>query len=256
MINAVGNPQTVLVLGGTSEIGTAICEEYLQKGPIKIVLGCLPGDPAIDDSVRTLESAGATEVTVVDFDATDTDSHPESIDKCFAAGVGGDVDIAIVAFGLLGDAEELWQSQRKAVQIAQVNYTGAVSVGVLLGEKFRAQGYGQIIAMSSAAGIRVRRSNFVYGSTKAGLDGFYMSLGEALAEFGVKVLVIRPGMVRTRMSAEVEEAPLTVNKEEVARLAVASVAKGKDMVWAPPAFGAVMAVLTHIPRPIFRKLPI
>ena len=97
-----------------------------------------------------------------------------------AAFDGGDVDVAIVAFGLLGDAEELWQNQRKAVQIAEINYTAAVSVGVLLGEKMRAQGFGQIIAMSSAAGERVRRSNFVYGSTKAGLDGFYLGLGEAL----------------------------------------------------------------------------
>ena len=116
------------------------------------------------------------------------------IDEAFA---GGDVDVAIVAFGLLGDAEELWQNQRKAVQIAGINYTAAVSVGVLLGEKMRAQGSGRIIAMSSAAGERVRRSNFVYGSTKAGLDGFYLGLGEALREFGVRVLVIRPGQVRT-----------------------------------------------------------
>ena len=256
MINAVGNPQTLLVLGGTSEIGLAICEEYLQKGPMKVVLACLPADPGIEDARAQMLAAGATDVEVVHFDAADTASHPETIDRCFAAGVQGDIDVAIVAFGLLGDAEELWQDQRKAVQIAQINYTGAVSVGVLLSEKMKAQGYGQIIAMSSAAGVRVRRSNFVYGSTKAGLDGFYMCLGEALEEFGVKVLVIRPGMVRTRMSAGVKEAPLTVNKDEVARLAVRSADAGKLMVWAPPAFGGVMAVLTHIPRPIFRKLPI
>ena len=67
--------------------------------------------------------------------------------------------------------------------------------------------------MSSVAGERVRRSNFVYGSTKAGLDGFYLNLGEALEEYGVKTLVIRPGQVRTRMSAAVDEAPLTVNKK-------------------------------------------
>ena len=256
MINAVGTPQTLLLLGGTSEIGLAICEEYLQRGPMRVVLACLPGDPGIEDAKAQMTAAGASGVEIVDFDAADTESHPAAIDRCFAAGVEGDVDVAIVAFGLLGDAEELWQNQRKAVQIAEINYTGAVSVGVLLAEHMKAQGHGQIIAMSSAAGIRVRRSNFVYGSTKAGLDGFYMSLGEAVEEFGVHVLVIRPGMVRTRMSAGVKEAPLTVNKDEVARLAVKSADAGKAMVWAPPLFGAVMAVLTHIPRPIFRKLPI
>ena len=121
------------------------------------------------------------------------------------------------------------------MQIAEINYTAAVSVGVLLGEKMRAQGFGQIIAMSSVAGERVRRSNFVYGSTKAGLDGFYLGLGEALREYGVRVLVIRPGQVRTRMSAHIKEAPLTVDKEDVAELAVTASAKGKELVWAPGA---------------------
>jgi decaprenylphospho-beta-D-erythro-pentofuranosid-2-ulose 2-reductase len=253
MLDAVGNPQTILLLGGTSEIGLAICERYLRTASARIVLACLPDDPGRDDAVAQLKSAGAREVDLIDFDAVDTDSHPKVIDEAFSK---GDVDVAIVAFGLLGDAEELWQNQRKAVLIADVNYTGAVSVGVLLGEKMRAQGFGQIIAMSTVAGERVRRSNFVYGSTKAGLDGFYLGLGEALRECGVRVLVIRPGQVRTRMSAHIKEAPLTVDKEDVAELAVRSAAKGKELVWAPPAFRYVMIVLRHIPRPIFRKLPI
>jgi len=253
VINAVGNPQTILLLGGTSEIGLAICERYLRNAPAHIVLAALPDDPGRADAVAQMEAAGAKSVRLVDFDAVATDSHPAVIDECFSA---GDVDVAIVAFGLLGDAEELWQDQRKAVQIAEINYTAAVSVGVLVGQKMREQGFGQIIAMSSAAGERVRRSNFVYGSTKAGLDGFYLGLGEALREFGVHVLVIRPGQVRTRMSAHVKGAPLTVDKEYVADLAVTASAKGKDLVWAPGAFRYVMMVLRHIPRSIFRKLPI
>jgi decaprenylphospho-beta-D-erythro-pentofuranosid-2-ulose 2-reductase len=253
VLDAVGNPQTILLLGGTSEIGLAICERYLQNAHARILLAAMPDDPGRDDAVAQMKAAGARSVELIDFEATDTESHPKMIDAAFA---GGDVDVAIVAFGLLGDAEELWQSQRKAVQIAEINYTAAVSVGVLLGEKMRAQGFGHIIAMSSAAGERVRRSNFVYGSTKAGLDGFYLGLGEALREFGVRVLVIRPGQVRTRMSAHIKEAPLTVDKEYVANLAVTASAKGKELVWAPGAFRYVMMVLRHIPRPIFRKLPI
>ena len=253
VFDATGNPQTILLLGGTSEIGLAICERYLRNAPARVVLACMPGDPLRDTAKAQLVNAGAGAVEVIDFDAVDTESHPAVIDAAFGS---GDVDVAIVAFGLLGDAEELWQNQRKAVQIADINYTAAVSVGVLLGEKMRAQGFGRIIAMSSAAGERVRRSNFVYGSTKAGLDGFYLGLGEALREFRVYVLVIRPGQVRTRMSAHVKEAPLTVDKEYVADLAVTASAKGKDLVWAPGAFRYVMMVLRHIPRPIFRRLPI
>ena len=253
MIDATGNPGRILVLGGTSEIGLAIASEYLAHAPAEIVLACQPGDPQTEASADLMLEAGAPEVMVVDFDATAFDTHAEVIDAAWA---GGDVDVAIVTFGLLGDAETLWRDQAKAVQIAQVNYTGAVSVGVLLGQKMSAQGYGQIIVMSSAAGEKVRRSNFVYGSTKAGLDGFYRNLGEALEPAGVKVLVIRPGQVRTRMSAGVKEAPLTVDKEDVARQAVDAARDGRTLIWAPPLFQLVMLVLKHVPAPIFRKLPI
>jgi len=259
VFDGVGNPQGILLLGGTSEIGLAICERYLRDAPARIVLAALPDDPRRDDAVAQMKSAGAKSVELIDFDAVKTNTHPAVLDEAFK---GGDIDVAIVAFGLLGDAEELWQNQAKAVQIAEINYTAAVSVGVLLGEKMRAQGSGRIIAMSSAAGERVRRSNFVYGSTKAGLDGFYLGLGEALREFGVRVLVIRPGQVRTSTTIAhwkatgAKEAPFTVDKEYVAELAVTASAKGKELVWAPGTFRYVMMVLRHVPRPIFRKLPI
>ncbi|OBB40346.1 decaprenylphospho-beta-D-erythro-pentofuranosid-2-ulose 2-reductase [Mycobacterium sp. 852002-51961_SCH5331710] len=259
VLDAVGNPQTILLLGGTSEIGLAICARYLRNAHARIILADLPGHPRKDEAIAAMTEAGAKSVEWIDFDGTDTSGHRDVIDKAWG---GGDVDVAIVAFGLLGNAEELWHDQAKAVQIAQINYTAAVSVGVLIGEKMRAQGFGQIIAMSSAAGERVRRSNFVYGSTKAGLDGFYLGLGEALREFGVRVLVIRPGQVRTTTTIEhwkstgAKEAPFTVDKEDVAELAVTAAAKGKELVWAPGAFRYVMMVLRHIPRPIFRKLPI
>lgn len=259
VFDATGNPQTILLLGGTSEIALAIAERYLRNAHARVVLADLPGHPRKDAAIEQMRAAGAKAVDWIDFDALDTESHPTVIDAAFA---GGDVDVAVVAFGLLGDAEELWQNQRKAVQIAGINYTAAVSVGVLLGEKMRAQGSGRIIAMSSAAGERVRRSNFVYGSTKAGLDGFYLGLGEALREFGVRVLVIRPGQVRTATTIEhwkatgAKEAPFTVDKEDVAEMAVTASNKGKDLIWAPGPFRYVMMVLRHIPRPIFRKLPI
>ncbi|MFV0406898.1 MAG: decaprenylphospho-beta-D-erythro-pentofuranosid-2-ulose 2-reductase [Propioniciclava sp.] len=252
MIDATGNPQRILLLGGTSEIGLAIVAEYLSRAAAEVVLAARPGE-ARAEAADALVAAGAEEVMLLDFDATEFDTHAHVLDAAWA---GGDVDVAIVAFGLLGEAEELWQQQEQIVQIAQVNYTGALSVGVLLGERMSAQGYGQVIVLSSAAGERVRRSNFVYGSTKAGLDGFYRNLGQALKPAGVKVLVVRPGQVRTRMSAGVKEAPLTVDKEVVARQVVAAARDGKELIWAPPAFRAVMAVLRAIPEPLFRKLPI
>ncbi|CAM3756763.1 MULTISPECIES: decaprenylphospho-beta-D-erythro-pentofuranosid-2-ulose 2-reductase [Tsukamurella] len=253
MINAVGVPQSVLLLGGTSEIGLAIVEEYLAKGTQHVVLAALPNDPLREQSVAQVKAAGAASVDVIDFDATAFDTHEAVIDQAFA---GGDIDVAIVAFALDGDAEELWQNQRKAVLLAQVNYTGAVSVGVLLGQKFKAQGHGQIIAMSSVAGLRPRRSNFVYGSSKAGFDGFYLNLGQALEPYGASVLVVRPGMVRTKFSAHVKEAPLTIDKDVIGKLAVDAAIKGKSLIYAPSPWGFVSFGLKNIPQPIFKKLPI
>lgn len=252
MLNAVGQAQNILLLGGTSEIGLAIVTEFLRRGPARVILAAREASPHVPGAVQQMKDAGAREVEVIDFDATDTDSHPAVID---AAWEKGDVDIAIVAFGTLGDQEELWQDQAKAVASAQTNYTGPLSVGVLLGQKFRAQGHGTIVAMSSVAGMKVRRSNFVYGASKAGLDGFYVQLGEALRGSGAKVLVVRPGQVRTKMTDGLKEAPLTVDPERVAHDTVSAVIDGKSEIFVHPLFRYVTMVLNHIPKAIMRKLP-
>lgn len=252
MIDATGNPQTVLLLGGTSDIGLAIVREYLARQPLRVVLAARPS-AVRDAAAEALRTAGARAVDVLDFDATAFDTHPDVIDAAWAL---ADIDVAIVAFGLLGDAEQLWQDQAAAVELAQVNYTGAVSVGVLLGQRMKAQGYGQIIALSSVAGELVRRSNFVYGSTKAGFDGFYRLLGEALAPFGPKVLVVRPGQVRTKMLSAVKEGPGAIAPDVLAREVVGAARDGRSLIWVPGMFRPVMMALRHLPRPIFRRLPI
>ena len=116
------------------------------------------------------------------------------------------------------------------------------------------QGHGTIIALSSVAGQRVRRSNFVYGASKAGIDGFYLQLGEALKDNGVTVTVVRPGQVRTKMTKGLDEAPLTVNKEDVAEAAVDAALAGKSSVFVHKLFGPISMVLKAIPAPIMSKL--
>src|ERR1700758_1684780 len=111
MLDAVGNPQTILLLGGTSEIGLAICERYLRSAAARIVLACLPDDPGRDDAVAQMKAAGAREVELIDFDAVETETHPKVIEQCFSGGGGPrDIDVPIVAFALLGAAEELWEN--------------------------------------------------------------------------------------------------------------------------------------------------
>jgi decaprenylphospho-beta-D-erythro-pentofuranosid-2-ulose 2-reductase len=251
MLDALGTPQNLLLLGGTSEIALALATRYLKRGPLRVVVAARPS-PLRDQAVVALSQQGAT-VEVVDFDARDTASHRGVVEQ---ASAGGDIDVALVAFGVLGDEERAWQDHEAAVELAEVNYVGAVSVGVLLGERMRKQGHGVVVALSSVAGERVRRSNFVYGSTKAGMDGFYLGLGEALAAEGVHVLVVRPGFVRTRMTAGREAAPLAATADQVAEAIVDAIAKRRELVWVPGSLRAVMSGLRHVPRPIFRRLPL
>ncbi|NMI01557.1 decaprenylphospho-beta-D-erythro-pentofuranosid-2-ulose 2-reductase [Pseudonocardia acidicola] len=250
MIDAVGNPQSILLLGGTSEIGLAVVEAFAADRPLRVVLAARPSD-RLDTAKSRLEKAGCA-VETLDFDARATDTHADVVHKAFA---GGDIDVAVVAFGLLGDNERAWTDVDAAVELAQVNYTAAVSVGVALAGELKRQGHGALVALSSVAGERARRSNFVYGSTKAGMDAFYSGLTEALRPHGVVVTVVRPGFVHTRMTAGLKAAPLSTTPDAVAAVIVDAVRTKKELVWAPAPLRVVMSVLRHLPRAIFRRIP-
>jgi decaprenylphospho-beta-D-erythro-pentofuranosid-2-ulose 2-reductase len=251
MLNALGEPQSLLLLGGTRDIALAVAARYAESGPLRVVLAARPG-PRRTEAVTRLSALGAV-VEALDFEATDTASHPALVEQ---AAAGGDLDVVLVAFGVLGDEEQAWQDHDAAVRLAQVNYVGPVSVGTALAAQVRRQGHGVIVFLSSVAGERVRRSNFAYGASKAGADGFYLGLGEALREHGGHVLVVRPGFVHTKMTEGRDAAPLSVGPDEVAEAVVAGVADRKELVWVPAALRVVMSGLRHVPRPLFRRLPL
>lgn len=251
MIDAVGNPQSVLLLGGTSEIGLAVVEAFAGDRPLRVVLAARPS-LRLEAARARLETLGCA-VETLPFEARAFDTHADVVRKAFA---GGDIDVSIVAFGVLGDAERAWTDVDAALQLAQVNYTAAVTVGVALAERLREQGHGALVALSSVAGERVRRSNFVYGSSKAGMDAFYTGLTEALRPSGVTVTVVRPGFVRTRMTAGMKAAPLSTTPAAVAAVVVDAVRNRRELVWAPAALRIVMSVLRHLPRAVFRRLPV
>jgi decaprenylphospho-beta-D-erythro-pentofuranosid-2-ulose 2-reductase len=244
--DALGEVQSVLVLGGTSEIGVATARALVERRARTVILAAR--DPsACAAAADELRAAGASRVETVAFDARDTAPHGAFVEDVFNR--FGDVDVALVAFGVLGDEDE-------ALEILEVNFTGAASVMLPLSARMKRQGHGTIVVLSSVAGERARKSNYVYGASKAGIDAFAQGLGDRLAGTGVHVMVVRPGFVHTKMTAGMDAAPLSTTPEAVAQEIVKGLARGAHTVWAPPPLRLVMSVLRHVPRPIFRRLPI
>ena len=250
MQNALQEPQTIVLLGGTSEIGRAIVDELLSPAARTLVLACRRPDEAQPERfVRP-----GLDVVVEHFDAGDTASHDAFVKRL--AEEHGDIDVAIVAFGVLGSQTAFDTDPQTAAEAVHVNYTGAVSSTLALAAQMRRQGHGHITVLSSVAGERGRASNFVYGSSKAGLDAFAQGLGDSLAGSGVRVTVVRPGFVHSKMTRGMKSAPFATTPRVVGELTVAGMRAGRHTVWAPGILRYVFMILRHVPRPIFRRLPL
>lgn len=246
MKDALGRIQRVLVLGGGSEIAHAVLAALLAEGPLHAVLAARH-----PDSIETseLERLGAT-IECVTFDALAYETHAAFFAEAFA---GDDVDLVLVAFGVLGDQERDERDAAAAVAVAETNYVGAVSALTHAANRLCEQGHGTIVVLSSVAGQRARRSNYVYGASKAGLDAHAQGLQLALAGEDVHVMIVRPGFVHTRMTASLKPAPLAVGPAEVGTAVVAGLRSGAAVVWAPSSMRWVAAVLRLLPSRILRR---
>ncbi|MEU9476362.1 decaprenylphospho-beta-D-erythro-pentofuranosid-2-ulose 2-reductase [Streptomyces sp. NPDC048191] len=243
MKDASGLPESLLVLGGTSEIALATARRLIARRTRTVWLAGRPS-PALEQAAESLRALGA-DARTVDFDALDPASHETVLGKVFAE---GDIDLVLLAFGILGDQAHDERDPVRAVQVVQTNYTGAVSAGLVAARALQTQGHGSLAVLSSVAGERPRRADFIYGSSKAGLDAFAQGLGDALHGTGVHVMVVRPGHVRA-------EGPLTTTPEAVATAIELGLRRRSEVVWVPGALRLVMSALRHTPRALFRRLP-
>jgi decaprenylphospho-beta-D-erythro-pentofuranosid-2-ulose 2-reductase len=259
--NSLGAIQSLLVLGGSSDIGAAIAARLVPGGCRSIVLaGRRP--EAMAPVAERLRAAGA-EVALAAWDATDIAGHADAVKAAWDSlpalpggpgSGGGDIDCVLLAAGVLGDQQHLDDDPAAAAELAVANYAGPVSTLLHVAQRLEEQGHGTIIVLSSVAGERVRRSNFVYGSSKAGLDGFCQGLGDSLEGTGVDVMVVRPGFVRSAMTEGTAPPPLATTPEAVADAVADGLARGRHTVWVPGTFRYVMAAFRHLPRPLWRKL--
>ena len=242
--------ETVLVLGGRSEIGLAVAQR-LAAGNTVVLAARRSAD--LDAEEKLLREAGASEVDRVEFDADALDTHAAVLQDVVDR--HGRLDVVVVAFGILGDQARAERDPAHALEIVHTDYVAHVTVLLHLAAILRDQAHGTLVVFSSVAGARVRRANFVYGSAKAGLDGFASGLADSLHGSGARLLLVRPGFVIGRMTEGMTPAPFSSTPGQVADATVAALRAGRGEVWVPWVLRPVFAVLRHAPRALWRRMP-
>jgi short-subunit dehydrogenase len=205
------------------------------------------------EQVNVLKAAGAEAVHTREFDADDLASHGPLVASVVAQ--HGPIGTAVLAFGILGDQTRAETDAAHATAIVHTDYVAQVSLLTHLAAAMRTAGRGSLVVFSSIAGARVRRANYVYGSAKAGLDGFASGLADALHGTGVRVLIARPGFVIGRMTEGMTPAPLPSTPAQVAAATARALAKGRRTVWIPWALGPAAAVMRLLPQFVWRRMP-
>jgi short-subunit dehydrogenase len=241
---------SILVLGGRSEIGLEVAQR-LAPGRVVVLAARRSSDLA--EETALVRAAGASAVHRVEFDADDTAGHPVLLEKITAE--HGPIGVAVLAFGILGDQGRAERDPAHALAVVHTDFVAQVSVLTVLAGLLRATGRGQIVVFSSVAGLRVRRANYVYGSAKAGLDGFASGLADALHGSGVRLLLVRSGFVIGRMTAGMEPAPFASTPGQVADAVVKGIGDGRSRVWVPGVIRPAYFVARLVPQAVWRRMP-
>lgn len=243
-------PPRVLALGATSAIAEATLRLLAERNASFCLVGRSPQKlAAVRDDLVTRGASAAAAYTA---DLNDTAAHPALLEQA-AATLGG-IDIALIAHGVLGDQAAAEADYRAAEGVLVTNFLSTVSLVTWLANYFEAEKRGTIAVVSSVAGDRGRRSNYVYGASKGGLNVFLDGVRNRIDRAGVQVLTIKPGFVATPMTAHLPSNALFAQPAEVARHIVRAIDRRKDVAYVPPMWGAIMLVVRSVPRPIFKRM--
>jgi decaprenylphospho-beta-D-erythro-pentofuranosid-2-ulose 2-reductase len=253
MNDAFNHPQSVLVLGGSSEIAGALVDRLVANGCRTVLLA--GRDPAaLEGAAKRARDNGARAVGIVVFNALDVVDTESAIGACFDA-IGESVDLVLVTLGLLGDAATDVREAARIVENITVNFVWPAAALGSVAQRLRDQGYGRIVVFSSVAGIRIRETNFIYGSAKSGLDGYAVGLTETLRGSGVKVQIVRPGFVRTKMTEGLHAAPFAVDPKTVATAVMRGIECDQPIIWVPSTLRWIFLALRPMPQRLWRRLP-
>ncbi|MDE3103804.1 MAG: SDR family oxidoreductase [Acidobacteriota bacterium] len=250
MSQTVTTPKKILVLGATSGIAQATCRIWAAQGASLFLVARSAEKLAAVAQDLQVRGAGFVDTAVADLD--DTEQHPALLAHAINA-LGG-MDIAYLAHGILGDQEEAEQEFNAAAQILYTNLLAPVSLLTWLANFCVQRRTGTLAVLSSVAGDRGRKSNYVYGSSKAGLSVFLQGLRNRVDREGVTVLTIKPGPVKTAMTAGMAKSSSFADPDQVAKSIVAAIAARRDVLYVPFLWLPIMFVIRHIPERIFKKL--
>ena len=252
MNDATGMPQTAVVIGGTSDIARAVLRALATRRLRRVVLTGRD-EVGLAGAAKELQAEGVPEVDVAVLDVTDT-GRVGAVGDDVAARLG-QIDLVLVAAGILGDQEADEVDPAAVARVLTTNATGPAAVMTAFASVLRRQGQGRMVVLSSVAGVRVRRANYVYGASKAGLDAFAQGLADALRGSGASLLIVRPGWVATRMTAGRERAPFATTPDAVAADVVRAMERGAAVAWSPKVLRLVFGVMRLLPGAIWRRLP-
>lgn len=243
-------PKRILILGATSAIAAAVARELIAPDARFFLVA---RNASRLEAVRgDLLTRGAASATACAMDLDNTDAH-EPVLKRAVADLGS-LDLALIAYGVLGDQIEAQATFPAAAAILHTNFFSAVSLITWLANYFEQQHKGTLAVISSVAGDRGRKSNYVYGASKGALNIFLDGVRNRVDRSGVHVLTIRPGFVATPMTAHLPQGPLFASPSRVGQAVVKAIAARKDVAYVPGFWRPIMFVIRSVPEFIFKKL--
>jgi short-subunit dehydrogenase len=242
-------PRKILVLGATSGIAEATCRIWASQGASLFLVA--RNAEKLAAVAADLKTRGASYIDTAVADLDDTDKHPELLAHAINSLTG--MDIAYLAHGILGDQPEAERDFNTAAQIIHTNYMAPVSLLTWLANFCVQRHSGTLAVISSVAGDRGRKSNYLYGSSKAGLSAFLCGLRNRVDREGVTVLTIKPGPTKTAMTANMPKSEKFADPESVAESVVSAIDKRKDILYVPFQWQPIMFIIRNIPERIFKK---
>lgn len=244
------SPRKILVLGATSGIAEATCRLWAARGDALFLVARNP--EKLSSVAQDLRTRGASFIDTAVADLDDTDQHPALLAHAVNSLQG--MDIAYLAHGILGDQQRAEQDFHTSAQILHTNLTAPISLLTWLASFCTQRHAGTIAVLSSVAGDRGRKSNYVYGASKAGLSAYLAGLRNRIDREGVTVLTVKPGPVKTAMTATMRGNEKFADVNKVAETIVKAIDAKKDNLYVPFQWQPIMFIIRNIPDRIFKRL--